>query len=270
MRIENYVPQMHRSDVLRLLERLNHKRHIIDWQFKRCSKFTPIVAISNSEVVGFNGVLPVRVRLRGGDIDAHWSCDFFVAAEARRQGIGKALKARLDGRCGLMMALGVSQVGQKALRRLGWKKLAGPRRFVRIMNNGSFRRRLIRLLQRVICGVFNRDFDDGLSVTIVPVNELPLAEEINALCKRVIQDYSACVIRDWEYLNWRYVEAPLGPYSLVLVRNSDALSAIAVISGRGQDVSLVDYLGPRNAPRIKNRIVRRVLEFGSDATTISA
>lgn len=268
MRIDNYVSAEHRSDVLKLMENFTYKRHIIDWQFSRSTRATPIVATKEGKVIGFNGLMPVQVYMQGNLIDAFWSCDFYIAPHSRRQGIGKALKARLDESYEFAIALGISEVGQKVLTHTGWRKLAGPRRFVRIMSAASFRRRSIRFVQNLLFSFFSRDYDDGLSVTAVPIDELPAPDTINTLCNEVIEDYDACVVRDWDYLNWRYVEAPIGSYSILLVRNSDSLKALAIISRHERSVTLVDYLGPRYAPRIKNRIIRRLLEIGSDASSV--
>ncbi len=245
-----------------------YKKNIIDWQFDAKRSATSIVAKRDGAVVGFNGVMPVQVCVHGEQINAQWSCDFHVAANARREGVGTALKSRLYSEYDLTMALGVSELGEKALLRTGWQKLLGPKRFVRILKANNVRRHIIGALQRVSSTLLGRKTKDGLLTTVSPIDSLPTQVEIDSLCHRVKGGYSACIVRDWQYLSWRYCRSPIGTYSIVSVRQGDRLEAIAIIGQRQQSLSLVDYLGPCDAPQIKNAIIRRLLKFGENTSKI--
>ena len=95
MHLEHYN-LMDRDEVLSLLANAGFKRFLIDWQFENCSDGAPIVAKEDSRIIGFNGVMPVKVQCMGNEIAAAWSCDFIVSPRFRRQGIGAALKQKLD------------------------------------------------------------------------------------------------------------------------------------------------------------------------------
>ena len=71
-----------------------------DWQHRR-NPYNPAgqpgiwVAREGPTVVGHYPTLPVRVSLKGLEVDGAWGADAMVAPERDRQGLGEALRARL-------------------------------------------------------------------------------------------------------------------------------------------------------------------------------
>jgi len=60
-----YYNAKDRDEVLSLLANAAFKRSLIDWQFENCSDAAPIVAKEDNRIIGFNGVMPVKVQYRG-------------------------------------------------------------------------------------------------------------------------------------------------------------------------------------------------------------
>ena len=66
------------------------------------------VAREGPTVVGHYPTLPVRVSLKGLEVDGAWGADAMVAPERDRQGLGEALVRAWDRNSGAVLALGAS------------------------------------------------------------------------------------------------------------------------------------------------------------------
>src|SRR5919107_4031482 len=78
------------------------------------------VAREGPTVVGQYRTLPVRVSLKGLEIEGAWSMDALVAPERDRQGLGEALVRAWDRNSGAGLALGLSSESRALLDRLHW------------------------------------------------------------------------------------------------------------------------------------------------------
>ena len=64
------------------------------------------VAREGPTIVGHYTTLPVRVSIKGIEVEGAWGSDAMVAPERRRQGIGEALVRAWDRNSGAVLALG--------------------------------------------------------------------------------------------------------------------------------------------------------------------
>ncbi len=266
MNVVPYVAGTHKDGILRLLGNGAYKRHVIDWQFARCTDKVPLVAVdTRNSVVGFNGVMPVTVYSRGRHIHAAWSCDFIVSPESRRQGVGKDIKKELDEQWPLIMALGISAVGQRALRRAGWTELAGPQRFVLSRPTSSppvaGKGYAGIVLEKAVTDVWQ---SHELVLTFTRAANFSNESAVNELLENHLHEYETCILRDFEYLHWRYGGAPDGTYSILELANRDGdLCALAVLQDLGDTVAIVDYIGPRYSVDIKRAIVDTTIHLSA-------
>ena len=96
-----------------------------DWQHRR-NPYNPTgqpgiwVAREGPTVVGHYPTLPVRVSLKGLEVDGAWGADAMVAPERDRQGLGEALVRAWDRNSGAVLALGASAEARDLLDRLHW------------------------------------------------------------------------------------------------------------------------------------------------------
>lgn len=253
--VQNYRAQ-DSAEILALLGNAWFKKHLIDWQFASSPGKAPLLIRSNNDIVAFNGVMPVKVWLNGVEIDSAWSCDFFVRRDCRRKGLGRALKAQLDTIWPIIMALGVSQAGQMTLLKAGWKPLPGPRRFIRILHGTGFRKKVIACIQRILSILSlssHTVFRSG--VEVVNSSPLPDRHEVDALWKKVRPNIRAAVVRDWNYLHWRFSSAPYGNYKFLIGRSDSEIRYIAVTRIHNNCCMLVDYVGPTDSPEIIQNVI---------------
>ena len=96
-----------------------------DWQHRRnpynqTGQPEIWVAREGPTIVGHYTTLPVRVSIKGIEVEGAWGSNAMVAPERRRQGIGEALVRTWDRNSGAVLALGATTDGRKLLDRLHW------------------------------------------------------------------------------------------------------------------------------------------------------
>ena len=255
-----YYSSNDKEAVMAVLGNGGIKRPLMDWQFERCSNRRPIVSTKNGKLSGFNGIMPVNIWLDGKCVDAAWSCDFIVSPDCRRQGIGRQLKAALDADWPFLMALGISRVGQLALRTAGWVPFHGPKRYSRVLIGHDWRHRLVAEFQRATYLIMGKIRRKKLApFTITRSDKLPAKKQVDSLLQAVIDDYDGCVIRDWDYLDWRYAQAPYHGYYFLHVYEETTLVGLGVVGETDSQLSFVDYLGPYGKSAIKIALVEYVI-----------
>ncbi len=260
--------------IVRLLRNGWFKRPAWDWQFEypgqRADAPRPVVAEMGGQVVGFNGLMPIRVQTELGVLNAAWSCDFVVDRPHRRSGVGRLLKKALDRECPLIMAKGTSQAAAKVLPRCGWIEGVGPRQHVLFIRPRELRGRLLAALQATAraFGVV-REGGSSRSGQFEWREVLPASSEIDALWSAHGSGYRRTVVRDAEYMQWRYGAFPGAEYRYLTMRSGDEPQALLVVRRDGDGVRIVDYVGPARGKPVKLALIRKLLETYPEASRIT-
>lgn len=249
----------YRASVLALFESVPYKAAIWAWEFENNPTgkvFDPVVIVNaDDQVVGFNGIIPVTATSHGQALDLAWSCDFYVSADYRGQGVGTWLKKELDKRAAIVMAFGVSDQADKVLSHLGWVRPNGVYNYRLGRELGSLRALALQGLQwlnRLLGWLTPRVYNGRLSVQEC----LPDPAEVNALWASVAPDYDCVVTRDYAYLDWRYQKHPRAHYGYVIARSGDLLEGILIVRYGGGSLKLVDYCGPAHNAGLKRALIR--------------
>lgn len=208
------------------------------------------VAREGPTVVGHYPTLPVRLSLKGLEIDGAWGTDAMVAPERDRQGLSEALVRAWDRNSGAVLALGLSPESAAVLERLRWPEphvlpcLVKPltRRAVRRPNLPMPVNRLIAAVTHPFVQVVARS--RPLRAECEPIRRFDSA--FTALWERLAPKFDLAVRRDARYLNWRYIEPPHVRYSVVALKRHGELHGYAVYRHRfeplGRVTLLVDFL----------------------------
>lgn len=262
----------YREGVLALFSEVKHKAAIWRWQFESNPfdrEFTPVVLVDDRDnVVGFNGVMPVTVLEHGREMDAIWSCDFFLADAWRGQGYGSVVKHELHTMAPLIMAFGISNRASVVLRHLGWEPDDTVESFRMIRKKRGLRSWVWSVLQtrnRLFSAVPNAG-EAPWSVNITSV--LPDANAVDRLWQRCLGDYGRVVCRNYRYLDWRYQSLPLGRYAFVNAFSGGDLSAVLVIRFCHGTLRIVDYCGPESNASLKRCLVRAALRHWRHADQV--
>jgi hypothetical protein len=226
-----------------------------DWQHRR-NPHNPTgepdiwVAREGPTVVGQYGTLPVRVSLKGLEVEGAWGMDPLVAPERDRQGLGEALVRAWDRHSGAGLALGVTGDSRGVLDRLRWPEshivpcLVKPltRRAVRLPNLPTPINRLISALTHPFVQIVARS--RPLRAECEPIRRFDAS--FSVLWERLAPKFDLAVRRDAPYLNWRYIEPPHVRYWVVALKRHGETHGYAVYRHRheplGRVTLLVDFL----------------------------
>ena len=101
-----------------------------EWQYRRNPNNpggTPVIWIAREgpTLVGQYATMPVRLQVRGQELDASWGMDVMVAPERQRQGIGEVLFRTWDRNVGASLGLGLSDSSHRLFRKMQWPE-PGP------------------------------------------------------------------------------------------------------------------------------------------------
>ncbi|WP_129645581.1 GNAT family N-acetyltransferase [Peristeroidobacter agariperforans] len=269
MRIEcvERVSPAEKHAIIELLGTGDFKSTLWDWQFHRQvgerRRILIVAYDDDGQVVGFNGSLPISVKLNGSSSSALWSCDFIVSAASRGKGIGHMLKQDLLTRADSVMALGLSSTADRVHASMGWKRGPSVGSFTRLNDMRSLRSAIKVGLQH-LQSFWLRARPSGSArqrFTASVTSIRTLGEEVEQLWEAVRTGYENVVVRDWTYVNWRYAEHPMADYRAICVRDAEhRLRAMGIFWMSSRRAVLVDYIGPRAGAAEKQAIVLRFLK----------
>ncbi len=208
------------------------------------------VAREGPTVIGHYPTLPVRLSVKGLEVEAAWGTDAKVAPERERQGLGEALVRAWDRNSGAVLTLGVSGDSRQMLERLHWPEpnivpcVVKPltRRAVRVPSLPLVVNRLLSAVTSPVIQIVSRS--RPLRAECEPIRRFDAS--FTALWERLAPKFDLAVRRDAAYLNWRYFEPPHVRYSVVALKRNGETHGYAVYRHRheplGRVTMLVDLL----------------------------
>jgi GNAT superfamily N-acetyltransferase len=226
-----------------------------EWQYRRNPNNpngSPVIYVAREgpSIVGQYATMPVRLWVRGQEIDASWGTDVMVAPERQRQGIGEVLFRTWDRNTGASLGLGLSESSQHLIKKLRWPDPTAVPCLIKPLTRRAFKHpnwpdslnNLVSALTVPIVKIVARS--RPLSAQIEMVRRFPA--EVTALWERVASKFDFAVRRDMPYLNWKFSEAPHVRYSLALLKRDSRVEGYAVYrhqqEPRSRVTNLVDFL----------------------------
>jgi GNAT superfamily N-acetyltransferase len=208
------------------------------------------VAREGPALIGQYATMPVRLSLKGREVDAAWGMDVMVAPERQRQGLGEILFGTWDTHVGASLGLGLSQASSRLFKKLRWPEVGPVPCLVKPLT-----RRAVRqpgwppLVNRVV---------SALTLPAVKVISRPrplrgetvltrrFDDTFTALWERLAPKFAFAVRRDAAYLQWKYVAPPHVRYQIVVLLREGEPAGYAVYrhvrEPRGRVTLLVDFL----------------------------
>lgn len=206
-----------------------------DWRYRANPAVrgdAPIwVAREGSAVIGQVATIPVRLVVRGREIEGAWAVDAMVAPERQRQGVGEQLMRTWDAFAGASLGLGLAGGSRGLFEKLRWPVVSIPC-LVKPLSRRALRRpRWPPVLNRLVSAL-------TLPVVRVVGRPRPLAAEthvvrrfdegVTALWERVSGKFDLAVRRDAPYLNWRFIAPPHVRYHVAVLRRGDETAGYVV------------------------------------------
>jgi GNAT superfamily N-acetyltransferase len=226
-----------------------------DWQYRR-NPNNPgqepeiWIAREGTTLVGQYATMPVRLSLKGREVQGSWGMDVMVAPERQRQGLGEILFRTWDRNVGASLGLGLSESSYRLFQKLNWPDVGPVPLLVKPLTRRALRRpnwpvainRLVSALTLPVVLVVSRVRPMRAEVRLIQRFD----ESFTALWEQVAAKFDLAVRRDAAYLNWKYVTAPHVRYSIAVVRREDRNIGYAVYrhlhEPRGRVTLLVDFL----------------------------
>lgn len=104
---------------------------------------------------------------------------------------------------------------------------------------------------------------------VVELEEFP--QNVDDLWKSVRNDYSILTVRDWQFLNWRYVQNPTGRYRIVAHLDGSDLLGYAVYKRYKNEFQVVDILTVNDTDigvQLITHIIHRAIDESLDAVSM--
>ncbi len=226
-----------------------------EWQYRRNPNnpgHEPEIWIAREgpAIIGQYATMPVKVRVRGQEIQGSWGMDVMVAPERQRQGLGEVLFRTWDRNVAASLGLGLSDSSYRLFQKLRWPDVGPIPCLVKPLTRRALRRPNWPVaINRLVSAV-------ALPFIRVVARSRPLRAEVRliqrfddsftALWDELAPQFDFAVRRDAAYLNWKYVLAPHVRYSIAALRRDDRNVGYAVYrhvhEPRGRVTLLVDFL----------------------------
>jgi GNAT superfamily N-acetyltransferase len=230
-------------------------RHRWDWQYRRNPNnpgHEPEIWIAREgpAIVGQYATMPVRLSVKGREIQGSWGMDVMVAPERQRQGLGEVLFRTWDRNVGASLGLGLSDSSYRLFQKLNWPDVGPVPCLVKPLTRRALRRpnwpvplnRLVSALTWPIVMIVARTRPVRAEVRLIQRFD----ETFTTLWEELAPKFDLAVRRDAAYLNWKYVSAPHVRYSIAVLRREDRNIGYAVYrhlhEPRGRVTLIVDFL----------------------------
>ena len=180
------------------------------------NKETSLVAIKDGNIVAHAGLIPSFINLNGRKRKAGWFVDFVVDKDFQKQGIGKLLtNSWLNiGYIGLTFC---NYKSYGVFKKFGWVSnfnfnlhyfLIKPLNHQKIYNKFRYLKFLLGLLNIIYSFLFisfiKLKIKDQDEIKINEINKL----NINNFINDDLNPKKVNTFRDYEYLNWRFLNSP--------------------------------------------------------------
>jgi GNAT superfamily N-acetyltransferase len=226
-----------------------------DWQYRR-NPNNPgqepeiWIAREGTTLVGQYATMPVRLCIKGRELQGSWGMDVMVAPERQRQGLGEVLFRTWDRNVGASLGLGLSDSSYRLFQKLNWPDVGPVPCLVKPLTRRALRRpnwpvpvnRLVSALTLPIVKIVARTRPLRAEVRLIQRFD----ESFNVLWDELAPKFDFAVRRDAAYLNWKFVSAPHVRYSIAMLRRDDRNIGYAVYrhayEPRGRVTLLVDFL----------------------------
>jgi len=226
-----------------------------DWQYRRNPNnpgHEPEIWIAREgpAIVGQYATMPVKLSVRGHEVQGSWGMDVMVAPERQRQGLGEVLFRTWDRNVGAALGLGLSDSSYRLFQKLRWPDVGPVPCLVKPLTRRALRRpswptplnRLVSALALPIIKIVARSRPLRAEVRLIQRFD----DSFTALWNGLAPTFGLAVRRDAAYLNWKYVSAPHVRYSIAALRRDDRNVGYAVYrhvhEPRGRVTVLVDFL----------------------------
>ena len=213
------------------------------------------LAEDHGVLVGQYAIIPTRMHLRGRPVRCAQSVAAITHPHYRRQGVFKALaravfEATRSGEVNLGYAFPNDPSRRGHVKHVGFSILEKLTTWVRPLNiarvlNSRIRNRVISNMvgkpaQHLFNVLYPPHMGSNTDIHIRSTSRFP--KEVDDLFRRCSGRFQNIVVRDYEYLKWRYEDHPTNSYHIFLGYRGDTLQGYCVCGNavrKGIEIGLV-------------------------------
>ena len=196
-------------------------------------------------MVGGIGAMPVRMRVFGREMRGEFACDMFVERGRQRSGLGTVLMDAYIADSPWPLMVNTSPSLHRFLVKRGFVDLTAALRFrVRILRPGAalearwggLRGRVARLadpLLRAALAVRGRVLAGPVDPDVQVEERSSFGPWSDAIREAVEPEHGVVVVRDQDYLRWKYQSHPLRSYRIVCATRTGRPVGYATFRLRG-------------------------------------
>ncbi|MFC2021450.1 GNAT family N-acetyltransferase [Chloroflexota bacterium] len=201
------------------------------------------LAEDNGKIAGHSAIIPVALKIDSQTVTGFQSVNTMTHPDYRRQGIYEILAKKTyaaAGQAGSHIGFRFPNANSRpiALSKLDWFDVSSPQVWFKPYHWKNAIK--LRIKNRFLSGllavgaalVFNKMLlrakkaPLALGLTILKVTSFD--ERVNELWNRVSSQYPIMVVRDKDYLNWKYCLVPGGNYSIYIAEKTDMICGYLV------------------------------------------
>lgn len=208
------------------------------------------IAREGPAIVGQYATMPVRLAVRGREVNASWGMDVMVAPERQRRGLGEVLFRTWDRNVDASLGLGLSDASYRLFQKLRWPDVGPVPCLVKPLSRRAFRHprwpmpinRLISFLTWPLVLIVARARPLSAEVRVLQRFD----DSFTELWETLKPKFDVAVRRDAAYLNWKFATAPHVRYCIAAFVRDGKIAGYAVYrhvrEPRGRVTLLVDFL----------------------------
>jgi GNAT superfamily N-acetyltransferase len=236
------------------------------------------VADHEGKIVGSRSVILVKMKIAGETVIASENTDLMTHPDYRRQGIFSTLERKSFDQledCGVCITYSFpgSMSYPGYIKSGKFFDMYALQTMIKPLNlENTLKRRIKNKFLLKICTVIGYLFInifyrakkppevDGLTITKISSFD----DRINDFWKKISNDYEIIVVRDKEYLNWRYVDVPDVNYTIYLAEENEEICGYVVLGCTKQDQlsgHIIDIIAPLDRPEVIHFLLSKAVEY---------
>lgn len=235
------------------------------------------LADHNGKIVGFYPAIPIKMKIKGEIITGSQIVDLMVHPDYRRQGIFLKLsqKALSElGENGVHISYGFPNAeAYGGHLQSGWfdvcpmQTMIKPMRTKRMLEKYIANRFLLKLSDVIVAMILKSFYRTKKPPKLpgVTIKKIPgFDNSINTFWEKISYDYEILVVRNKQYLTWRYVDQPNADYSIYVAEEDGEICGYVVLGLKEQRDLLfgyiVDIVVPLDKSNVLHHLVSKAIE----------
>jgi GNAT superfamily N-acetyltransferase len=254
-------------------------REMWEWKYEKNPHDPPdgnttCVLERDGRIIGMLGLLSGLVKLKGRTLPMLWAIDFAIHPDFRGGGfriLNWAKKEYSSFVQGGIVTAGRPYEFYKKMRYLPvfsfsiFKNILNPKNFFRKKTKNIAVAYIIAILFKLVSGFLSL-FKIHLKDKNISVSKISgFDDRFDALWKEASEGYTICMVRDKDFLNWRFFERPDQGYTIFAAEKRGKILGYIVLNHQSQDNkkygSIIDLFTKKNDKKTLHRLIAQALDY---------